>query len=40
MFCGQFNHTLDDKNRFKVPASLRNKMGVEAYLLKSPDPST
>lgn len=39
MFCGQFVHTLDEKNRFKVPASLRSKMGVETYLIKSPDPS-
>ena len=38
MFCGQFTHTLDEKNRFKIPASLRAKMGgVEAYLIKSPD---
>ncbi len=40
MFCGQFIHTLDEKNRFKVPASLRSKMGVEVYLIKSPDPGT
>ena len=39
MFCGQFVHTLDEKNRFKVPASLRSKMGIETYLIKSPDPS-
>ncbi len=40
MFCGKFLHTLDEKNRFKVPASLRNKIGVEAYLIQSPDKST
>ncbi len=40
MFCGQFTHKLDDKNRFKVPASLRTELGVEVYLIKAPDNGT
>ncbi len=37
---GAFKHSLDEKNRFKVPASVRSKMGVEAYFIKAPDTST
>ena len=40
MFCSQFSHNLDEKNRFKVPASLRDELGVKAYLIKSPDADT
>ena len=40
-FCGSYLHTLDEKNRFKMPAALRNKInGSELYLIQSPDPST
>ena len=37
---GAFKHSLDEKNRFKVPAFVRSKMGVEAYFIKAPDTST
>ncbi len=37
---GEFKHTLDEKNRFKVPALVRSNMGVEAYFIKAPDAST
>ncbi len=40
MFCSQFSHNLDEKNRFKVPASLREELGIKAYLIKSPDSDT
>lgn len=41
MFCGNFNHNLDEKNRFKIPAKLRSKIeGTEVYLIKSPDAGT
>lgn len=40
MFCSQFKHSLDDKNRFKVPASLRDELGTKTYLIKSPDSDT
>ncbi len=39
-FCGQFLHTIDDKNRFKVPASMREGLGLKVYIIKSPDPDT
>ena len=37
---GEYRHSLDEKNRFKVPALVRSNMGVEAYFIKSPDDST
>lgn len=40
MFCSQFSHNLDEKNRFKIPASMRDELGVKAYLIKSPDIDT
>ncbi len=40
MFCGQFSHTIDDKKRFKVPASMRDELGTKVYLIASPDSST
>ena len=40
MFCSQFDHALDDKNRFKIPAALRDELGVKTYLIKSPDSET
>lgn len=40
MFCSQFEHSLDEKNRFKVPASLRDELGTKTYLIKSPDSDT
>ena len=40
MFCSQFKHTLDEKNRFKVPASLRDELGLKTYLIESPDSET
>ena len=40
MFCSQFKHSLDEKNRFKVPASLRDELGIKTYLIKSPDSDT
>ena len=35
---GSYIHNLDEKNRFKVPAKLRDRIGTELYLIKSPDP--
>lgn len=40
VFCSQFDHALDDKNRFKIPASLRDELGLKTYLIKSPDSET
>ncbi len=40
MFCCEFDHTLDEKNRFKVPAAFREELGIKTYLMKSPDPDT
>ncbi len=40
MFCSQFLHTLDEKNRFKIPAALRDELGLKTYLIKSPDSDT
>jgi MraZ protein len=40
MFCGQFAHSLDEKNRFKVPAAMRDELGSKTYLIKSPDSDT
>lgn len=39
-FCGLFQHNLDDKNRFKIPASFRETVGTKVYLIKSPDSDT
>ena len=39
-FCGSFQHTLDDKNRFKVPAAFREGLGSRVYIIKSPDSAT
>ena len=39
-FCGQFQHNLDDKNRFKIPANFRDAVGTKVYLIKSPDSDT
>lgn len=36
-FFGTFQHTLDDKNRFKVPAAFREGLGARVYIIKSPD---
>ena len=35
MFCSQFDHALDEKNRFKIPAALRDELGLKTYLIKS-----
>lgn len=35
---GTFIHNLDEKNRFKVPSKLRDRLGTEIHLMKSPDP--
>ncbi len=40
MFCGRFLHTIDDKKRFKVPASMRDELGTRVYLIESPDSTT
>lgn len=40
MFCSRFKHSLDDKKRFKIPANLREELGVKTYLIKSPDSDT
>lgn len=40
MFCSEFDHSLDEKNRFKIPASMRDELGVKTYLIKSPDSDT
>lgn len=40
MFCSQFDHALDEKNRFKIPAALRDELGLKTYLIKSPDSET
>ncbi len=40
MFCSQFLHTLDDKNRFKIPAIMREELGLKTYLIMSPDSET
>ena len=40
VFCGQFHHNLDEKNRFKVPSSFREELGTKVYLIKSPDSAT
>lgn len=34
---GTFVHNLDEKNRFKVPSKLREELGTELHLIKSPD---
>lgn len=34
---GTFIHNLDEKNRFKVPSKLRERLGTELHLMKSPD---
>lgn len=34
---GTFIHNLDEKNRFKVPSKLRERLGSELHLMKSPD---
>ncbi len=40
MFCGQFIHTVDEKNRIKIPAVLRDELGTKTYCIKSPDAGT
>ncbi len=37
MFFGEYNHTLDAKNRLMMPARMRKDLGEEAYIVKSVD---
>ncbi len=40
MLCGDFDHTVDEKNRIKIPAAIREELGVKTYMMKAPDDST
>ncbi len=40
MLCGQFNHTVDEKNRIKIPAAFREELATKTYCIKSPDKGT
>ena len=37
MFFGQFNHTIDEKNRLMIPRRMREEAGVKVYILKGFD---
>lgn len=37
-FMGAFKHSVDPKNRVFIPASLREEMGDEVYVIKGVDP--
>ncbi len=40
MLCGTYVHTVDEKNRIKIPASMREDLGIKTYCIKSPDKGT
>ncbi len=40
MLCGQFTHTVDEKNRIKIPAAFREELATKTYCIKSPDAGT
>ena len=37
MFFGQYEHTLDEKNRLMIPHKIREEAGVKVYILKGFD---
>ena len=37
MFFGQFNHTIDEKNRLMIPRRMREEAGVKVFILKGFD---
>lgn len=34
MLMGEFNHSIDDKNRLIIPSKLRNELGNEAVITR------
>lgn len=36
MFQGKHEHSVDEKNRFKVPATFREKLGIKTFIIESP----
>ncbi len=38
-FYGMYNHSIDSKNRFIIPAQLRSELGDKIILYRSPDDS-
>ena len=37
MFFGQFNHSIDEKNRLMIPRRMREEAGVKVFILKGFD---
>lgn len=37
MLMGEFNHSIDDKNRLIIPSKLRNELGNEAVITRGLD---
>ena len=37
MFFGQYEHTLDDKNRLMIPHKIREEAGIKVFIMKGFD---